>query len=418
MVIDGETRAARGRQISPEAYFAIYGQAGFNLFRFSQRNCSHSLYDDLDHYREAESLATDQLLATAREHGFRIMFGLFGYHDKWTSGSYPVRFFKRLLWKIPWTRQEAISTPADHEIVAKEKRFIDYAVARWGVYVDFWELLNERKASDEWTTLMAEHLRSIDPDRKPIGTSWEKPYLPAIDLNTPHWYESESELQSDMRVQQQAAKWKQAGKPVIVGEQGNRGMNWDPLSSLRMRIRTWTALFQEVSLIFWNTSWSKAGMFYGRYRPEASANIYLGPEERGFIRVLGDFASRLDAGVRIAAVEVSPPNLVRAYGLLSSSVAAAYLHHAEDHSTTVRDVNITLDLSNLARPMGELVGEWIEPSSGEVVARVRVSPGRQTLGVPPFAVDLALLITSEQSRWPSRRARVAPAPHSLGGEAL
>jgi hypothetical protein len=57
-------------------------------------------------------------------------------------------------------------------IVAKEKRFIEYAVARWGVYVDFWELLNERRASDEWTALMADYVRSIDPERKPISTSW------------------------------------------------------------------------------------------------------------------------------------------------------------------------------------------------------------------------------------------------------
>ena len=199
-------------------------------------------------------------------------------------------------------------------------------------------------------------------------------------------------------MQQQAAKWKAHGKPVIVGEHGNRGMNWDPLSGLRMRIRTWTALFQEISLIFWNTSWSKSSMFYGRPRPGAVANIYLGPEERGYIRVLQDFASRLDADVRMAPVEVSSPGLIRAYGLLSSAVAAAYLHHAEDHAIAVRDVRITLDLPDPTGPTDELVGAWIEPSSGEVVARVRVPMGRQTLDVPPFSADLALLVAVEPAR--------------------
>jgi len=53
LVIDGEGRAQPGRTVSIEEYFAIYGQSGFNLLRFSQQNCSYSLMDDLDHYRVA-----------------------------------------------------------------------------------------------------------------------------------------------------------------------------------------------------------------------------------------------------------------------------------------------------------------------------------------------------------------------------
>jgi hypothetical protein len=410
--IDGEMGRVGGLRIPLQTYFAMYGQAGFNLLRFSQRNCSYPLYDDLDHYREAEMLATDHLLASAREHGLRIMFGFFGYHDQWTPETVPMRFLKHILRPLLRTREPVVWAPHDHETLAKEKRFLDYAVARWGVYVDFWELLNERKASDEWTTLMADYVRSIDPERKPIGTSWEKPHLAAIDINAPHWYESESELQSDARVQQQAIKWKQPGKPVIVGEHGNRGMNWDPLSGLRMRIRSWTALFQEISLIFWNTSWSKTGMFYGRPRPRAVANIYVGPEERSYIRVLQNFASQLDANVRMAPVEVSAPSRVRAYGLLSQTVAAAYLHHAEDHSLVVPSVQITLALPTPQHPTDDLVGTWIEPSSGAVVARLRLPPGRQTLEVPPFSVDLSLLVAVAANRLRPIGADSNPTPQA------
>ena len=194
MVIDGDMTRTHGRRVSPEEYFSIYGNAGFNLFRFSQQNCSFQLYDDLDNYRIAESIATDKLLSLAREKGFRVMFGFFG------SGLRPENRYIMLG-----------NAPSDLENIKKEKRFIDYCIARWGVYTDFWELLNECKASDEWTTLMANYVRSIDPYRKSISTSWEKPYLKAIDIDSPHWYESESELQSDLRVKQQAEKWKQEG---------------------------------------------------------------------------------------------------------------------------------------------------------------------------------------------------------------
>jgi uncharacterized protein DUF5060 len=398
--LDGEGRDdGKVRKVSTDEYLSIYSQAGFNLLRFSQDNCSYQLFDDLDAYHEAESKATDELLLLARQHGLRVMFGFFGFYRARTlHGGYWQSlqwFVQKVFAKVFGSRNEIRSDAVSPQVITKEKQFIAYCIARWGVYVDFWQLLNERYASDEWTSMMADYVRSLDPDRKPITTSWPKPSLPAIDINAPHWYESESELQSDRRVQEVATSWKQAGKPVIVGEQGNTGMNWDPLSGQRMRIRTWTALFQEISFVFWNTSWSKAGMHGGRYSPGEVANIYLGPEERGYIRVLQDFASRLDAGVRMMPVEVSLPNSIRGYGLLSSRVAAAYVHHFENHTTSTPDATITLELPGTAPSTHTLIGAWIDPASGAVIAHVQVPPGRQTLAVPPFTVDLALVVSSD-----------------------
>jgi hypothetical protein len=397
-VIDGEGRTDHaGRQISHEEYFSIYGEAGFNLFRFSQQNCSYPLFDNLDHYREAESIATDQLLSLAHKHGFRVMFGFFGFYRNGLYSSRAVRIFSRILEKLGFQLERPINAENDG-VLAKEKRFIDYAVARWGVYVDFWELLNEREASDEWTTLIANYVRSVDPDRKAISISWQKPQLPAIDINAPHWYESESELQSDLRVVKNASEWKSAGKPVIVGEQGNTGMNWDPLSGQRMRIRAWTALFQEISFVFWNTSWSKAGMHSGRYKAGQVANIYLGPEERSYVRVLNEFSAGLDAGVRMVSVKSSSPDSVRAYGLFSNVSAGVYLHRFNNHTSAVNRTKITVELPRSDKPTKELLGEWIEPSTGRVLTRVRLLVGKQILDVPPFSVDLALLISSRHSQ--------------------
>jgi hypothetical protein len=391
--IDGEDRKRPGQNVPWDEYFSVYGQAGFNLFRFSQKNCSYSLMDDLDHYRVAPSIATDVLLAAASKQGFRVMFGFFGIHGNWPSDNRAVRVFERTMNQALGRRVEAISNPVDGEVVRNEKHFIEYCIARWGVYADFWELLNERQATDKWTTMMAEYTRSVDPDHKPISTSWEKPGLPAIDINAPHWYESEDELSSDVRVREQAAKWKQAGKPVIVGEQGNSGMNWDPRSAVRMRIRSWTALFQEVSLVFWNTSWAKDGMFGGRYTPGQGANIYLGPEERKYVQVLQAYASKLDANVRMVPVEVDSTTLVRGYGLSSKGVGAVYLHHAASHTTAAQNVKLRFNFSSMAP--ARLVGEWIDPATGEVLSHAKILPQQLTLLVPSFTVDIALLVTPQ-----------------------
>lgn len=367
LAIDGEMRnTAQARTVSLDDYFSIYAQAGFNLFRFSQQNCSYSLLEDLDHYRLNEMSATDELLALAHRHGFRIMFGIFGFYDH--------------------------ANTSNPDLLQKQKRFIRYAVARWGAYVDFWELLNESQASDQWVTEMADSIRSIDPFRMPISISDPKPGLAAIDITSPHWYESEGELQSDRRVQELAVEWKRAGKPVIVGEQGNSGMNWDPRSALRMRVRAWTALFQEISFIFWNTSWAKNGMFEGVYTPGGAANIYLGPEEREYVRVLQNFASRLDAQVQSIPVQVSAPEQVRAYGLASSNVTAVYLHHFENHTSSVNQLRVTLDLAGNSKAGVNPMGQWIDPSSGKVLEQLPLRTGVQTLHTPSFQVDLALLI--------------------------
>lgn len=393
MFVDGDTGRSNPTKVTAAEYLAIYGQGGLNLLRFSQKNCSFSLYDDLDHYRVEESISTDKLLSMARMNGFRIMFGFFGYHGTSDNRNTLAGILQRILDGSPGPREEALNDPENVEILSKEKRFVDYCISRWGVYVDIWELLNERKASDEWTTMMADYVRSVDPDCKPISTSWAKPHLVSIDINAPHWYESENELQSDLRVVEQATKWKQAGKPVIVGEHGNMGMNWDPLSAQRMRVRGWTALFQEITLVFWNTSWSKAGMHEGKPQPGKAANIFLGPEERGYIRSLQDFSFRLDADVRMVPVKVSSPEVVRAYGLKSKSVAAVYMHHFENHAEAVHNLRMTPDLPNSPESKTGFLGEWIDPSTGKPLQRLNIPASQHELEVPPFVVDIALLIT-------------------------
>jgi hypothetical protein len=360
----------RGPSMNPvngDVYFRRYSRCGFNLFRMSQRNCSYDLYRDLDHYLVQEAVMTDELLRHVRKYGFRVMYGFFGYQPVFNDH------------------------PDDADGMAKIKRFIKYSVDRWGAFVDVWEFLNEQKAADGWYAQVIPYLRSIDPYHHPITTSWERPELDGIEVSAPHWYGNENELQSDAVTASHAEQWKKYGKPVIVGEQGNSagsGKNrppgvggvWDAGSAQRMRLRLWTAFFREISFIFWNTSYARDGHYM---------NIWLGPQEREYVRALQDFSARLDADVRMVPVTVSDPSQVRAYGLRSARRAAVYLHHFKDHATVVRGLTVTVDVPADAHAF------WYSPTSADIVATLKVETGTQTLTAPDFTVDLALLVTPD-----------------------
>ncbi len=349
-----------------DVYFRHFSQCGFNLYRFSQQNCSFDLNHNLDEYLVQEGIMTDELVRRARDYGFGIFYGIFGF-------------------------QKAFNNDAHNEAnMAKVKRFIKYSVDRWGAYVDFWELFNEQKADDRWYEITIPYLRSIDPYHHPITTSWERPELTGIEISAPHWYQRENELQSDSITASRAKSWKKHNKPVVVGEQGNHvdrrnrplgvGGVWDDRSALRMRIRNWTAFFNEIAFIFWNTSYARDGHFM---------NIWLGPKEREYVRAMQDFAYRLDKNVRIVPVTVSNPHAVRAYALASPERAGVYLHHFENHSKPVKGLKITLDLPKAAKAY------WYSPENAEILGTVNASKGTNTFEAPAFLVDLALLVTPD-----------------------
>ena len=365
---------ARGPALNPQnsdVYFRSFSACGFNLFRYSQSNVSPPLYTDLDHYLPQQAIMTDELLQAARKYGFRIFYGLFGYQP--VAGDHP----------------------EDAATMAKLQRFVKYSVDRWGAYVDFWQLLNEQKADARWYELMAPYLRSLDPYQHPITTSWERPELPTMEINAPHFYYPPDgyygELNADRVVAEQAANWKKPGKPVVVGEAGNVvdtrkqqapgvGGVWDPGSALRMRLRNWSALFNEVSFVYWNTSYARDGHYM---------NMWFGPQEREYVRAMQDFAYRLGGGLAMVPVTASAPAAVRAYGLASERTAGVYLHHYQNHDNPVTGVTVALEVPTA----GE--GYWYRPTDAMVLQRVPAPAGRQTFTAPDFTVDLALLITPD-----------------------
>jgi len=390
---------ARGPSMGPlngDVTFGRHARAGFNLWRFSPNNFSIKVFaspdnprrPSLDHVRWEEARMVDELLQMTRKYRMRNFYGIFGF----------TRAFN--------------DQPDNKEGMAKVKRIIKYSVDRWGAYVDFWELLNEQKADARWYEIVVPYLKSIDPYGHPVATSWERPELPGIDVNAPHWYGNEDELTSDQVTVDRLRRHRQFAKPIVYGEQGNyrgkedqsaRGIGgvWDPGSARRMRVRSWTALFNEAVFIFWETSYAKDGHV---------RNIWIGPEERQYVRALQDFAARLDRGVKMVEVPLEGAQApeIRGYGLRSAECAAVYLHHVAcgqcrrasraggrpQHSWNhdrgqVTDLRVIVDVPKAAK------GYWYDPRNAAVLATLEVPQGTQTLTAPPFRIDLALLITAE-----------------------
>jgi len=387
---------ARGPSMNPQngdVYFGRHGRAGFNLWRFSPHNFSIPVFDiNYDaktatpaRIRWEQAVMVDEMLQLTMRHGLRNFYGIFGF----------ARVFN--------------DHPEDAQGMAKVKALLKYSVDRWGAYVDFWELLNEQKAADGWYANTIPYLKSIDPYGKPVATSWERPDLAGIDISAPHWYGREDELASDQSSAGNAKSHKRRGKPVVYGEQGNGGGKpelipqgiggvWDPGSARRMRVRLWSAFFNEISFIFWETSYAKDGHHM---------NIWLGPEERQYTKALQDFSYCLDAGVKPAPVHLAGPQAreVRAYGLRSDKRAGVYLHHGAcaecartpagqhrhhswDHDRgEVKDLQVTVDVPQATK------GYWYSPADAAILARFDAPAGRQTFTAPPFTIDLALLIT-------------------------
>ena len=339
-------------------YARAYGQdgAGFNLFRWSVDNCSFKLWETIrpagNRYLEREGRWGDELVAEMRANGVLIYMAIFGFQPPYAEGG---------------------TEPQ----MAAVRDYVDYVVARYGAQVDVWELMNEANASDAWITAVAGYLREADPYDHPISTSWERPDHPAIELVSPHWYEREDELASDSRTAEQVRTRLRPGKPVIFGEQGNSVQNWDERSAIRMRLRSWSAFFNGGALVFWNSS-------YAKDNKGGAANLYIGPEERGFVRVLQAFAGAVGpAAAPFAPTARATGGAVRAYGLREPGATYAYLVHADDHERAVlATVDVDLDAPGHAT--------WTDPATGQAVGHEFLPPGLSRLTSPPFGIDLAL----------------------------
>jgi len=363
----GMDGGAKFNFVGLDTYFAGYGNGTFNLFRWSVGNCAFDLKDSISPdgnvYNAQNGILGDTLVQAIRQNGMRCLFSPFnqgGARD--------------------WTEHRA-----------QNKKYIKYCIDRYGAYIDFWDLVNEGTNSDEFLSDIAAFIKANDPYRHPITTSFADYIapivvhdLPALDFTSPHIYDYsyvETEFLADTKILSVTDKFRSYNKPIIVGEWGNEDGNYAPKSALRMRLRNWAAFFGEVSLIYWNTSWDKV----------SPRNMYLGVEERGYVKVLQDFTKAVDSNARMTNIEANKPTSVRGYALTSPTGFFAYLHAFTNHQSQTSGTSITIE------PKTAGYATWIEPATGRVLATGKVLTGRQTLTAPPFLIDGALKISSSPS---------------------
>jgi hypothetical protein len=229
-----------------------YSDAGFNIFRWSDGNCAWRIQESFDvndapwrpngnKYNETTAALLDHVFDTFRSNGFSMWSVIFSKDGT----KLPVFPYLGNTDKLTHLAQRA-SLGA----------YLDFVVARWGAQTDVWSLLNEQRAETAWLQWMAQYLRSIDPYRHPISSSWnDHLQLPEIEINSVHWYYSSpvagnkytsNATQEDKAMVDQAQNQLAAGKPVYFTETGMVHHNWDPESHILMRIRSWTAFFRGV----------------------------------------------------------------------------------------------------------------------------------------------------------------------------
>lgn len=276
-----------------------------------------------------------------------------------------------------------------------------YMINRFGAYVDMWELGNEMGGmSQTYIDTITKYCAAHDPYQHPITVSFQQ-WRPnainwidetALSAANMHVYSSSSNLIMDNDLVQtaynsnglvgyRALRSHYPNKPLFTGEQGNA----NPFSSYdpeRYRIHLWTDTANEGGAIFW-LQMSKTYL-------ATLSNLYVGVEERSMSRVWANLLSGLDESVKVIPNSVSAN--MRGYTMGSSQNIMGYFLHTNSHTTYMAGGQVTLTV-----PGDSMLGQWIDPKSGNILQNFMVNSGTQTLTVPDFLADMALRIRPASS---------------------
>lgn len=360
--IDKQQRASNDfAYVSLDDFFKTYAadNKGFNLYRLGFDNISFRLWKTIspgdNRYGINEGIWADQVVRTLKTHKFRIMMTIFGFEPPYPKGN-------------DATQYQAID------------RYLDYVVGRFGPYIDIWELMNEATAKTDWINHTASYIRSIDPYKHPITTSWERPELASIDTDSTHWYDDNPLNMTDIATAYVTQKNKKWNKPVIISEVGNSNKISHQNSALRLRIKLWVSYFEQATLIFWNQIY----MFdTDPYR----SNLLLGREELQYVKYFRTFT---DIGLKQLTPFTLPTqgNEVRTYWLHNDAYILGYFYHYE-HQQSQTISSFDLNLTSTSSIM------WYDPKKGTTLLTQELPKGPHHIVSPPFTEDVAIKITTK-----------------------
>ncbi len=349
--------------VSFDRFVTEYGSkgAGFNLYRYGNMNANDSIYRELGApsvYSNNNGKILDSLMEELRNNDIHVWYSFFHFVVPYYSGP----------------------TLSNEKIL---ESYIRYMIARYGAYVDIWELVNEYEAPEPIKTILINIIKKYDFEDRLITTSPEDVSTPGIDIVSPHWYETEKLSDSDKVTADFIQKFNNVGRPVIFGEQGNAVTNWDETSAERMRVRLWSSFFNQGIMIFWSSSTSKTENQPLSYY---FSNIYIGNTEKLYIKNLQKFTSNFPIDSKPTVYSLNNYD-VRGYGLSSQDVNAGYFFHYRNSQLST---SFSLNIDN--KKTGKIV--WYDPESGKTIGESDCLSKSCSITSPSFLTDIAFKLVS------------------------
>jgi len=339
------------------------------------------------YYNPLDCFMLDQIIQAGERHGIHLMLCVLT-RDLYMN-----------------TLSDSNSVPYDRAI-ADAKKFVRYAVARWGysTSVGAWEYFNEidpGKPTDRFYEEVGRYLDKIDIYRHLRTTSTWHPSardcrLSALDIAQLHHYLRPGE--ADFKDEVQAVIEKAAflrehapNKPALIGEFGLATDKWgmsdymkQDREGVHLHNALWASAFAGPSgtAMFWWWEQLDQQDAYRHYRPLAA---YL--RDISFEGLRATAASASDERLRVLGYQGTD----RAYLWLSSR-DATWWNIVVARQSPQEVEGATLEIPGLAP--GEYAVQWWDTGQGICVEThdVRHDQGRLSVAVPPVRSDIACKI--------------------------